>query len=142
MKNRLLLYFAVMAENNFITSYASNICKVIYRKCRGTQFKFGLSSTPHCFFKVRFLETFHLVRQLIEKSGYNCSYIIRKYFVTFGSFDTQNKELNLGIKLHYLEVMEVSLIFEQMFYAKNYHATTLLHFRSSLELQLQQSFSC
>ena len=52
-----------MAENNFITSYASNGCTAIYRKCRGTQFKFVLlSSTPHCIFKVPFLETLYLVR--------------------------------------------------------------------------------
>ena len=51
-----------MAKNNFITSYVSNVCTVICRKYRGTQFKFGLlSSTPHCFFKVRFLETLYLV---------------------------------------------------------------------------------
>ena len=52
-----------MAENNLIASYVFNVCTVIYRKCSGTKFKFGLlSATPHSFFKVKFLETLCLVR--------------------------------------------------------------------------------
>ena len=51
-----------MAEKTFTLSYVSNVCKVIYRKCRGAQFEFGISSsTPHCFFKDRFLKTLYLV---------------------------------------------------------------------------------
>ena len=39
-----------MAENYLITSYVSDECTVIYRKCSGTKFKFDLlSATPYSF---------------------------------------------------------------------------------------------
>ena len=50
------------------------------------------------------------------------------------NFGKQNKESNLAIKLHYLEVMDMSLIFGQMYFAKIFWNSWILI--SALQLQI------
>ena len=150
MKKKLLLYFAVIAENNFITSYVSNLCEVIYRKCRGTQFKFDfLSSTPHCFF-LNSISRNTLFSMLADwKTGaqlfLHVPYVVRqiKYFLTYvwklwhtkQRVKLENKaslpwshgnRLGIWTNVLLLKILE-QLNNTESVTATNYHSTTLLN---------------